>query len=75
VAICDRLRVSLAQTLIPAPHDSFSITMSAGVMPLRRDLSVDALFSRADDALYRAKALGRNRTERAVGADPIAATV
>lgn len=75
VAICDRLRVSLAQTLIPAPHDSFSITMSAGVMPLRRDLSVDALFSRADDALYRAKALGRNRTERAVGADPIAATM
>ncbi|RZF63312.1 diguanylate cyclase [Sphingomonas populi] len=67
VAICDRLRDMLAQTMIPAPHDSFSITMSAGVMPLRRDLSVDALFSRADDALYRAKALGRNRTERAVG--------
>ena len=67
VAICDRLRDLLAQTQIPAPHDSFSITMSAGVMPLRRDLSVDALFSRADDALYRAKALGRNRTERAVG--------
>ncbi|MDF0488291.1 diguanylate cyclase [Sphingomonas sp. H39-1-10] len=68
VAICDRLRDLLARTLIPAPHDCFSITMSAGVMPLRRDLSVDALFSRADEALYRAKALGRNRTERAVGA-------
>ena len=68
VAICDRLRDLLAQTIIPAPHDSFSITMSAGVMPLRRDLTVDTLFSRADEALYRAKALGRNRTERAVGA-------
>jgi len=67
VAICDRLRGTLADTDIPAGDDCFSITMSAGVMPLRRDLTIDALFSRADEALYRAKALGRNRTERAVG--------
>ncbi|WP_267388819.1 diguanylate cyclase [Sphingomonas sp. GC_Shp_3] len=67
VAICDRLRDTLARTDIPAGKGSLSITMSAGVMPLRRDLTIDALFSRADEALYRAKALGRNRTERAVG--------
>jgi diguanylate cyclase (GGDEF)-like protein/PAS domain S-box-containing protein len=67
VSICDRLRDTLAGTEIPAVDDCFSITMSAGVMPLRRDLTIDALFSRADEALYRAKALGRNRTERAVG--------
>lgn len=67
VAICDRLRDALADIEIPAEDDTFSITMSAGVMPLRRDLTIDALFSRADEALYRAKALGRNRTERAVG--------
>ena len=67
VAICDRLRDTLARTDIPAGKGSLSITMSAGVMPLRRDLTIDALFSRADEALYRAKALGRNRTERAIG--------
>jgi diguanylate cyclase (GGDEF)-like protein len=67
VAICDRLRDTLARTDIPAGDGGVSITMSAGVMPLRRDLTIDAMFSRADEALYRAKALGRNRTERAVG--------
>jgi diguanylate cyclase (GGDEF)-like protein/PAS domain S-box-containing protein len=67
VAICDRLRDTLARTDIPAGDGGVSITMSAGVMPLRRDLTIDAMFSRADEALYRAKALGRNRTERTVG--------
>lgn len=67
VVICDRLRDRLARTEIAIGDDRFSITMSAGVMPLRRDLTIDALFARADEALYRAKALGRNRTERAAG--------
>ena len=38
-------------------------TMSIGVAQLRPGENVDRLCSRVDDALYRAKALGKNRTE------------
>jgi len=42
---------------------SVGLTVSIGVAALHAADSLDALFSRADAALYRAKAAGRNRVE------------
>ncbi|HQL49280.1 MAG TPA: GGDEF domain-containing protein [Holophaga sp.] len=65
--VAEALRESLAsqpfegETLGPEP---LSVTASFGVAELQeRDGSVGALLARADVALYRAKALGRNRVE------------
>ncbi|MDO7841667.1 sensor domain-containing diguanylate cyclase [Sphingomonas immobilis] len=67
--ICDRLREALAHTEIPTgipgATDVFSITMSIGVVPLAAGAGAEEHFASADAALYRAKAQGRNRTERA----------
>jgi diguanylate cyclase (GGDEF)-like protein/PAS domain S-box-containing protein len=40
------------------------VTVSIGVCQIGRREDADQLYARADDALYRAKARGRNRTER-----------
>lgn len=65
--VADALRDALAsqpfegETLGPQP---LQVTASFGVAELQdRDGSVGALLARADVALYRAKALGRNRVE------------
>lgn len=65
--VADTLRDALAsqpfegETLGPEP---LQVTASFGVAELQdRDGSVGALLARADVALYRAKALGRNRVE------------
>ncbi len=45
---------------VPFP-ESGALTVSAGVAAFRSGMSVDDLFRAADDALYRAKAAGRDR--------------
>jgi diguanylate cyclase len=50
-------------TEVPLAHGAITCTFSAGVASLRRGESVAALLQRADEALYRAKAQGRNRVE------------
>lgn len=64
-AACERVRASLQDARILAGRTSFSITVSAGVAPIRPDLSSDEVFRIADSALYRAKSRGRNRSELA----------
>lgn len=64
-AACERVRASLQDARILAGRTSFSITVSAGVAPIRQDLSSDEVFRIADAALYRAKSRGRNRSELA----------
>ncbi len=63
--IAERVRHAFAT----APHESdgaiFHVTVSAGVARASHDDSVEDLLEAADRALYRAKALGRNRIERA----------
>lgn len=65
MAACERVRSSLQDARIHAGDTTFTITVSAGVAPIRPDLSSDEVFRIADAALYRAKSRGRNRSELA----------
>lgn len=59
----ERLRSEIAGMQIATPQGDLSITISLGVASARPgiDKNLDPIIQRADDALYRAKAGGRNR--------------
>jgi two-component system chemotaxis response regulator CheY len=64
-----RMRIGLERLAIPhAGSPSGVLTFSAGLSMLHpfRAKSASDVFREADEALYRAKALGRNRVEQAV---------
>jgi diguanylate cyclase (GGDEF)-like protein len=62
IDLAERLRAAVAATCIQANGNPLSATISIGVAALEEgDASIDALFARADAALYRAKDSGRNR--------------
>ncbi|WP_166041366.1 sensor domain-containing diguanylate cyclase [Sphingosinicella sp. YJ22] len=62
VMVCDRLRTTLASQLIRSPDgQAIWVTVSAGVVPVEPKMSREKLYRRADEALYRAKAAGRNQ--------------
>lgn len=65
VMVAERLRQAVLELDFPAPMDDLAVTISAGVAsyPSPDVDSVDSLFRRADEALYRAKQNGRNRVE------------
>lgn len=65
-ALAERLRVALRAAPIDAGATALPVTASFGVAQYAppTDPSWDALFKRADDALYRAKQGGRDRVER-----------
>lgn len=64
-AMAERLRQHIGCQEIPLGEGrpQFTITVSMGVAMLDDDESIDALLRRADQALYAAKASGRNRVE------------
>lgn len=63
--VAERLRTHLAERPIIAERIAVPSTVSIGVAQLSdEDTDIDALMSRADKALYRAKHGGRNRVER-----------
>ncbi len=62
--VAERCRSRLADRPFVADCGSVSITASLGVASTSKDGNVDELLRRADDALLRAKSLGRNRIER-----------
>lgn len=64
LSLAEQLRSSVASLQIPAENDSIAVTISIGVAAYRptQDLA-ESLLRRADLALYRAKAAGRNRVE------------
>ncbi len=63
--ICERVLEDLASTPVTTGSgEQVTLTMSAGTATLAPGEDERELFRRADEALYRAKAAGRNRTER-----------
>lgn len=62
-ACVERLRAALRAEPLNTSAGPLTITFSAGVARHRDGETVGALLQRADDALYRAKAAGRDRTE------------
>lgn len=60
--VCESILRAIESTSLASPDGaSARITVSAGVATLSPGEDQDSLFKRADDALYRAKAEGRNR--------------
>ena len=62
VAVAEKVRRAVEAFRFHARGKRIPITVSCGVAQLREGDTVDAAFHRADQALYRAKAEGRNRT-------------
>jgi len=58
VAIAERIRLAMSENI---KIEEKSVTASFGVVEVEEGLSVDKLINRADEALYEAKAAGRNR--------------
>jgi diguanylate cyclase (GGDEF)-like protein/PAS domain S-box-containing protein len=68
VASAERLRAAVAARLVAADGAEIAYTVSAGVAVLTAEagadtgaVNIDLLIKRADEALYQAKAAGRNR--------------
>lgn len=64
--VAERIRKLLAERAIAHPDSPFKhVTVSIGIasMPASGELKPDELLKRVDEALYRAKATGRNRIE------------
>jgi diguanylate cyclase len=59
--LLERLRVIVSELDWSAFSSGMRVTVSAGVATLKPDETPDTLLARADRALYRAKAQGRNR--------------
>lgn len=65
--VAERLRQSFAQEAVDLAPEAAEIgfTVSLGLAEWRDDEEIESLLRRADHALYRAKDLGRNRSEAA----------
>lgn len=62
--VAERMRINIADTPIVYEETTFHMTASFGVTTRQpEDRCIDDLLRRADEALYRAKANGRNRVE------------
>ena len=57
----ERLRKAIAATAVVHQREDIRFTCSLGVAPMKVSDDLDALTARADAALYRAKAEGRDR--------------
>jgi diguanylate cyclase (GGDEF)-like protein len=63
VAVCDRLRLAVARSMVPIGSATIAVTISIGIGAQRPDDDAAALLVRTDRALYQAKHNGRNRIE------------
>lgn len=71
VAVTERLRERVGRAEVPAGRERVArFTVSGGVAELAQGERLDGLLARADEALYRAKEDGRNRTVTSVPPKP-----
>jgi len=61
--VAERLRLKAAAVRVPVAGEYVSFTLSAGVAVDSRATQLSATLHTADQALYRAKSLGRNRVQ------------
>jgi len=59
--VAERLRNAIANRNFATPEGEIRLTASFGVTGVRRDDTIDTIFTRVDRALYRAKQEGKNR--------------
>jgi len=59
--VAERLRKAIADARIQHGDLSFQVTVSIGISPTQHEEKLETLIGEADQALYRAKELGRNR--------------
>ncbi len=64
--IADNIRKQVESSNFEVKGKPIPVTLSAGISEFGENDSPDKVFSRADDALYEAKRLGRNRCQIAV---------
>ena len=64
--LAERLRENVARLVVDPEHDNLRMTVSIGVSSLADSDSVESIIARADRALYKSKAFGRNRVEHEV---------
>ncbi|WP_028453879.1 diguanylate cyclase domain-containing protein [Chitinilyticum litopenaei] len=71
LAIAERIRHDIEALAMPhcqqAHHPVVTLSLGATFKPAGRNQSLDELLSQADQALYQAKAAGRNRVSAALG--------
>lgn len=72
--VAERIRAHIARLRVALPAATVAITASVGIATLEADELATTLIARADDALYRAKGEGRNRSVHAGPASPAPAT-
>ncbi|MBK1853145.1 GGDEF domain-containing protein [Marinobacter sp. 1-4A] len=61
VKIANRIREAIAKKAITVEQNAVQCTASLGVASIKGAETIDKLLQRSDEALYRAKTLGRNR--------------
>ena len=70
VLCADRLRRAVEAQPFPTPGGALRLTFSAGIAAHEAGEPITTTLKRADEALYRAKTLGRNRVELAAPCAP-----
>ena len=63
--VAERLRALIESQPVAGPHGPITLTVSIGVTLIARGETQEAALQRVDEAMYRAKAKGRNRVELA----------
>ena len=61
--LAEKIRQAIAKDKVPFREEGIQVRVSLGVAQLQADETGEALLTRADSAMYRAKESGRNRTK------------